>query len=88
MHTAIVIAIGLVLLALCVLGGHLSAGYTGVTTGALLFLPLWLMGAAINLYLGVRTAGYTVREEAPIFLVVFAIPALVALFVWWKFRAA
>lgn len=56
----------------------------GVGTGALLFLPLWFIGAGINLYLGVKTAGYTVGEELPIFLLVFAIPAIVALLVWWK----
>jgi hypothetical protein len=35
---------------------------------------------------GVKSAGYTVREEFPIFLVVFAIPAVVALLAWWKLR--
>jgi hypothetical protein len=40
----------------------------------------------INLYVGVKSAGYTVREEFPIFLVVFAIPAAVALLAWWKLR--
>ena len=27
----------------------------------------------------------SVAEELPIFLVVFAIPVVVALFIWWKF---
>ena len=54
--------------------------------GALVFLPLWLIGAGINLYVGVKQAGYTVAEEMPIFLLVFAIPAAVALFTWWKLR--
>jgi len=52
----------------------------------LVFLPLWLMGAGINLYLGVKQAGYSVADELPIFLVVFAVPAVVALLVWWKLR--
>jgi hypothetical protein len=30
-------------------------------------------------------AGYTVAEEAPIFLLVFAVPAAVALLLVWKF---
>ena len=38
------------------------------------------------MYLGVKRAGYSVREEVPIFLIVFAIPAVVALITWWKFR--
>ena len=59
---------------------------SGLAAGALAFLPLWLIAAGINLYLGVKTAGYTVREEMPIFLLVFAIPAVVALLAWWKLR--
>jgi hypothetical protein len=35
---------------------------------------------------GVRKAGYPVAEEAPVFLVVFAVPALVALFLLWRLR--
>ena len=45
----------------------------------------WLAAALINLWLGVSRAGYSVAEELPIFLVVFAIPVVVALFIWWKF---
>jgi hypothetical protein len=86
MHTVIVIASGLVLLGLCVFGGHWLNDTAGIAAGALVFLPLWLIGAGINLIVGVRQAGYTVAEETPIFFVVFAIPAAVALFTWWKFR--
>jgi len=46
----------------------------------------WLIGAGINMYVGVKSAGYAVSEEAPVFLLVFALPALVALAVWWKLR--
>jgi hypothetical protein len=67
-HTVKVIAGGLLLLALCVLIGRVS--------GAKLFIPLWLVGAGINMWIGVTRAGYSV---APIFLVVFAVPAVVAL---------
>ena len=86
MHTVIVLAIGFALLAACLIVGHVLGASAGLGTGALVFLPLWLIGAGINLYLGVRTAGYTVREELPIFLLVFAIPAIVALLAWWKLR--
>ena len=34
---------------------------------------------------GVSRAGYTVTQETPILLIVFAIPAAVALFIWWRF---
>ena len=36
--------------------------------------------------LAVKKAGYSVAEEVPVFLVVFAVPALVALFLVWRFR--
>jgi hypothetical protein len=85
-HTVIIIASGFVVLALCVFGGHVLGGTAGIAAGALVFMPVWLIGAGINLYVGVTKAGYTAAEEMPIFLLVFAIPAAVALFTWWKFR--
>jgi hypothetical protein len=36
------------------------------------------------MWLGVSKAGYSVRDEAPIFLLVFAIPSALALLAWWK----
>jgi hypothetical protein len=88
MHTVKVIAGGFVLLALCLLAGRLVGGpapAVGVAGAARLFIPLWLVAAAINLWIGVSKAGYTVAEEAPIFLVVFAVPAAVALLLVWTF---
>jgi hypothetical protein len=84
MHTVIVIVIGFVLLVVCALVGRGLGASPG--TAAIVFLPLWLLGAAINMYLGVKRAGYSVRDEFPIFLVVFAVPAAVALVARWKFR--
>jgi hypothetical protein len=75
-HTTKVILGGFVLLAICVLIGRAN--------GARLFLPLWLVAAGINLWIGVTRAGYSVAEEAPIFLLVFAVPAVVALLVLWR----
>jgi hypothetical protein len=88
MHTLKVIVAGLALLAVCLLIGRAvgaSNQAAGLVLGAKVFLPLWLIGAGINLWLGVSKAGYSVAEEAPVFAVVFAVPALVALFVWWRF---
>ena len=52
--------------------------------GAVRWLILvWLVAAAVNLWIGVTRAGYSVAEEAPIFVVVFAVPAAVALLVAW-----
>jgi hypothetical protein len=85
MHTVIVIAIGFVLLGACLLVGHLIGGTNAIVLSAIVFLPLWLVGAGVNMYIGVSRAGYSVAEELPIFVVIFAIPAAVAGFLWWKF---
>jgi len=53
--------------------------------GAQIFIALWFVAAAVNLWLGVSRAGYTVMEELPIFLLIFALPAAAAGWVWWKF---
>jgi hypothetical protein len=86
MHTVIVIASGLALLALCLLVGRVAGG-AALAQSALIFLPLWLIGAAINMWFGVSRAGYSVADEAPVFLLVFGAPAAVALLLWWKLRA-
>jgi hypothetical protein len=77
MHTIMVIAGGLVLLGLFLLVGRLAGGQVART--ALWFLPVWLVAAAVNMWIGVTHAGYSVAAEAPIFLVVFAVPAATAL---------
>jgi hypothetical protein len=42
----------------------------------------------VNMWLGVAKAGYSVADEAPVFLLVFAVPAAVALLVWWRVARA
>jgi hypothetical protein len=87
MHTLIVIGIGLLVLGACLFTGQALGGAATMARAALYFLPLWLIGAGINMYVGVKSAGYAVSEEAPVFLIVFALPALVALVAWWKLRS-
>jgi len=88
MHTILVIGGGLVLLGVCLLVGRVTGAppAAGMAAGAAAFLPIWLAAAAANMWFGVRRAGYSVAEEAPMFLVVFAVPAAVALLAWWKLR--
>ena len=83
MHTIIVLAAGFVLLGLCALTGRALGNTSGIATAALIFLPLWLVGAVINMYMGVKRAGYSVADEAPIFVLVFAVPAAAAVILWW-----
>lgn len=84
MHTLKVILGGLALLATCLLIGWLLHGTAGAACAALVFLPLWLACTATNMWIGVKRAGYSVREELPVLLVVFLPPALIALLAWWR----
>jgi hypothetical protein len=79
-HTVIVIGVGFVVLAACLAVGWAVGGSSALPGAALVFLPVWLVGAAVNMAIGVKKAGYTVAEEAPVFLLVFAVPAFLALF--------
>jgi len=86
-HTVKVIAGGFVLLAVCLLIGRWAGGpapAVGLVQAVKVFVPLWLVAAGINMWVGVVKAGYSVAEEAPIFLVVFAVPTAVALVVLWR----
>jgi len=87
MHSLKVILVGFLLLAACLALGHAlnrTSPTAGMIIGVKLFLPLWLIGAGINMWLGVAKAGYSVAEEAPVFVVVFLVPAAVAALVWWR----
>ena len=86
MHTVIVAGGGVALLAACLLLGHaFGGGIAGMVTGAKVFIPLWLIGAGINMWIGVSHAGYSIADEAPVFLGLFGGLAAVAAFVGWKF---
>jgi len=86
MRTVLIIVGGLVLLGLCALAGKwLGGSAQAMVTAVKIFMPVWLLAALINMWIGVSRAGYSVAEELPIFLVIFVIPAAVAAFVWWKY---
>jgi hypothetical protein len=84
MRTAIIIAIGFILLAVCVLAPRLAGRPEWSIMGAKLFIALWLAAALVNMWIGVSRAGYSVAEELPIFLLIFGLPAAAAGFAWWK----
>ncbi len=83
MHTVIVLGGGFGLLLACTLLGHAWGAMPGLLTGLKLFLPLWLIGAFVNMWVG-TTHGYSWSEEFPIFLAIFAVPAVVAGLLWWR----
>ena len=49
-----------------------------------LFIPIWFYLSALNLWLGVTRAGYSIDEELPIFMLTFTIPASMAALLWWR----
>jgi hypothetical protein len=87
MHTVIIILGGLVLLGAFVLawwwlGGRENAA---IVMASEVFIPVWLLAALFNLWVGVSRAGYSIAEELPFFAAVFGVPAAVAGFLWWRF---
>lgn len=72
-HTAIMLAAGLALL----VGLRLTIGDAARATR--LFLWLWLTVSLANLLFGVFSAGYGWGEEAVVWLLVFGVPAAIAL---------
>ncbi|WP_435655819.1 hypothetical protein [Brucella pituitosa] len=57
---------------------------SGVAVAAKLFVPVWFAIALTNMWVGVTRAGYTVAQELPILLVVFAVPAIVSAVTVWQ----
>jgi hypothetical protein len=85
MRTALIILAGFIFLAIAVLLARQFGANKAMALAALLFIPLWLAAALINMWIGVTRAGYSVGEELPIMLVIFVPPAALAGFLWWKF---
>jgi len=79
---------GFLLLSIClVVARAIGGSMPSLATGAKVFIPLWLVVAAVNMWLGVSRAGYSVGEELPIFLLIFALPAVAAGVTWWKLHS-
>ena len=81
MHTLKIIVVGFVLLGACLLASRWLGGKVSAVKW---FFVLWLIGTLVNMWFGVTRAGYSVKDEAPVALVVYAVPAIVAIAVWWK----
>ena len=84
MRTAIIIAIGFVVLAVFFVGPRLLGRFELVAAALKLYLVVWLIAALVNGWLGVR-AGYTWAQELPISLVIFLVPGAVAAYILWKY---
>jgi len=87
MRTLIFLVGGLVLWGICLGIAKLiaSGSASAMTVATAVFVAIWFVVAAGNLWLGVSQAGYSFKEELPIFLLIFLVPAAAAVFVKWKF---
>ena len=52
---------------------------------AVMFIGIWFAVALINMWLGVATAGYSVLEEFPIFLLIFLPPSALVVLTYRQF---
>ena len=86
MHTLKVIFGGFLLLGVCLFLGRWIGGAatTVVATTIRYFLVLWLAATLVNMGIGVSKVGYSIKDEAPVALLVFAVPAIVAIVIWWR----
>jgi hypothetical protein len=86
MRTALILTVGFLLLAGATIFGKLfTEHYPAATSWAVYtFLALWLLATGFNMWVGVSKAGYSFGEELPIMLLLFALPAAVAIFLKWK----
>ena len=87
MRTALFLTSGVLLLAsMLILGRLFSTNYPSATMSATAcFVVLWLAIATVNMWVGVSKAGYSVGDQLPIFLLIFAVPAAIAIMLKWKF---
>jgi len=89
MHILMVIIGGTVLLGVfCLFGRLWGADMSALVLAAKAFIPVWFIIAAVNMYIGVTRAGYTVMDELPILVLNFAVPAVIAGIVIWQFAKA
>jgi hypothetical protein len=87
MRTVVIILGGLLLWGICLGVAKLLANSTASSTTAatVAFVVVWFVAAAANMWIGISRAGYSFVEELPIFLLIFLLPAVVAVVVKWRF---
>lgn len=87
MRTLIILVCGFALWGGCLSVTRLlgDSGTSKMSLATYVFIAFWFLVAAGNMWVGVAKAGYSVKEELPLFLLIFLAPVAVALFVQWKF---
>lgn len=87
MRTALFLLASLLLLGgIQIVAKLFSQNYPSATLwGTAAFVVVWLAITVFNMWIGVARAGYSVAEELPILLLLFGVPAIVAIVLKWKF---
>lgn len=87
MRTVFVLASGLLMFGSLFFYSRLFVDHfpNAVATATYAFVALWLAATTFNMWVGISHAGYSLREELPIMLLLFTVPAAVALIIRWKF---
>jgi hypothetical protein len=85
MRTAIILTMGFVFLGMFLAAGWFSGGAPRLKAAVWVFIALWFIATAANMYVGVARAGYSFVEELPIFLLLFGLPALAAVLLRARF---
>jgi hypothetical protein len=86
MRTGLFLASGFFLMAAFLILARLFSEHfpSAGTSATAAFVALWLAITAANMWVGVAKAGYSVSEELPILLLLFGLPAAVAVFLDWN----
>jgi hypothetical protein len=86
MRTALFLAAGFLILAgALILAKLFNHNFPAAATWSVVaFVLFWLAATGFNMWVGVSRAGYSVGEEMPIFLLLFAVPAVAAILLRWK----
>ena len=87
MRTILFLTSGLLLMASLLIVAKLFAEHfpSAPNWAVALGLSLWLAATGANMWIGVSKAGYSVADELPILLLLFAVPAAAAVLVRWRF---
>ena len=86
MRTALFLISGFLLLsAFAILARLYAQHFPSAAAWAVgMFLGVWLLVTASNMWVGVSKAGYSSAEELPVFLLLFGLRALAAVLLKWK----
>lgn len=86
MHMLMMTSLGLALLGVFWFVGRVlnARAHRQVINGPRVFLLVWAAVSFYNGYIGVTKAGYSVQAELLVHVVVFGLPAAIAVFLMWK----